>query len=66
VKINGLALIFDTQPCELRSLNAECQHIGFEPVNAQCPRVEQRLLAPQIESGFGPPQFSAAFRLSDP
>ncbi len=59
VKINSLALIFDTQPCEVRSLNTDAS-------NAQCSRVEQRFLAPQIESGFGPPQFSAAFRLSDP
>jgi hypothetical protein len=63
-KINGVALIFDVRP---RTGVAEQprQHICVEPVNTKCPREGQRFLAPQIGSGFGNPQISAAFRPSD-
>jgi hypothetical protein len=39
-KIDGPALIFDDQLCELYSEHRR-QHISVEPVNAKCPRKGQ-------------------------
>jgi hypothetical protein len=56
-KIGGLALIFDVQPCELRSLNLDDSiSVSSRSILSSLGR-GRRFLAPQIDSGFGTPQF---------
>jgi hypothetical protein len=56
-KISGLALIFDVQPCELRSLNLDdSTSVSSRSILSSLGR-GRRFLAPQIDSGFGPTVF---------
>jgi hypothetical protein len=65
-EINGLALIFGLEGCEPSSERTHASTSVSSPVNTEHPSEGQQFSAPQIESGLGNSQSSAAFRVSDP